>query len=61
MFLIVYCALAIAVFFWIFGFTKAAIIVGLLTLALMGYSFIRRQLARKRALKNNTTTTKSRG
>ncbi|VDG18845.1 hypothetical protein [Lactiplantibacillus mudanjiangensis] len=60
MFLIVYCALAIAVFFWIFGFTTAAIIVALLTLALIGYASIRRQVARKRLLKQRTAT-KGRG
>ncbi|WP_318765525.1 hypothetical protein [Lactiplantibacillus carotarum] len=60
MFLIVYCALAIAVFFWMFGFVKAAITVALLTLALVAYSFIRRQLARRRILKQHTATNKSR-
>lgn len=60
MFLIVYCALAIAVFFWIFGFTTAAIIVALLTLALIGYASIRRQVARKCLLKQRTAT-KGRG
>jgi len=60
MFLIVYCALAIAIFFWMFGFKTAALVIGLITLALMGYAFIRRQINRKRLLKTNNTTTKSR-
>lgn len=60
MFLIVYCALAIAVFFWMFGFVKAAIFVALLTLALVGYSFVRRQLDRRRYMKSHPAS-KSRG
>ncbi|AVK61012.1 hypothetical protein C5Z25_04220 [Lactobacillus sp. CBA3605] len=60
MFLIVYCALAIAVFFWMFGFTTVATIIGLLTLALIGYSFIRRQIEHRRFLKQHPTN-KSRG
>lgn len=61
MFLIIYCTLAIAVFFWIFGFNTAAAIVGILSLLLIAYSFIRRQLERKRLLKRQTATNKSRG
>lgn len=60
MFLIVYCTLAIAVFFWMFGFVKTATIVGLLTLALVAYSFVRRQIARRRLLKRHATANKSR-
>ncbi len=60
MFLIVYCTLAIAVFFWLFGFIKAAVITALLTLAMVAYSFIRRQINRRRLLKQQTATNKSR-
>ena len=60
MFLIVYCALAIAVFFWMFGFVKAAVTIVLLTLALIAYSFIRRHVIRRRSLKQHTATNKSR-
>lgn len=59
MFLIVYCALAIAVFFWMFGFVKVALTIALLTLALVAYSFIRRQIIRRRLLKQRTATNKS--
>ncbi|MFC6200929.1 hypothetical protein ACFP1L_03335 [Lactiplantibacillus nangangensis] len=61
MFLIIYCTLAIAVFFWIFGFKTAAAIIGILSLLLIAYSFIRRQIERKRLLKRQTATNKSRG
>ncbi|MCE6030140.1 hypothetical protein LL944_05895 [Lactiplantibacillus pentosus] len=47
MFLIVYCTFAIAVFFWIFGFVKTAIIIGVLALGLIAYSFIRREVNRR--------------
>ncbi|WP_455387167.1 hypothetical protein [Lactiplantibacillus pentosus] len=60
MFLIVYCTLAIAVFFWIFGFVKTAIIIGVLALGLIAYSFIRREVNRRRLLKRRTVTNKSR-
>lgn len=54
MFLIVYCTIAIAAFLWLFGFVKAALTVVLVTLAFMAYSFIRRQITRKRYLNNKT-------
>lgn len=60
MFLIVYCTFAIAVFFWIFGFVKTAIIIGVLALGLIAYSFIRREVNRRRLLKQRTITNKSR-
>ncbi|ASG80593.1 MULTISPECIES: hypothetical protein [Lactiplantibacillus] len=60
MFLIVYCTFAIAVFFWIFGFVKTAIIIGVLALGLIAYSFIRREVNRRRLLKRRTVTNKSR-
>lgn len=60
MFLIVYCTFAIAVFFWIFGFVKTAIIIGVLALGLIAYSFIRREVNRRRLLKRRTITNKSR-
>ncbi|USJ85549.1 hypothetical protein [Lactiplantibacillus pentosus] len=60
MFLIVYCTFAIAVFFWIFGFVKTAIIIGVLALGLIAYSFIRREINRRRLLKRRTITNKSR-
>ncbi|WP_137626691.1 hypothetical protein [Lactiplantibacillus pingfangensis] len=60
MFLLIYCTLAIAVFFLIFGFKTAAVVIGLLALALLAYSFIRRQIERKRGLKRHTTANKSR-
>ncbi|MCH4130889.1 MAG: hypothetical protein LKF20_10060 [Lactiplantibacillus sp.] len=60
MFLIVYCTFAIAVFFWIFGFMKTAIIIGVLALGLIAYSFIRREVNRRRLLKRRTVTNKSR-
>ncbi|MGA3408686.1 hypothetical protein [Lactiplantibacillus pentosus] len=60
MFLIVYCTFAIAVFFWIFGFVKTAIIIGVLALGLIAYSFIRQEVNRRRLLKRRTVTNKSR-
>ncbi|MBU7495188.1 hypothetical protein [Lactiplantibacillus pentosus] len=60
MFLIVYCTFAITVFFWIFGFVKTAIIIGVLALGLIAYSFIRREVNRRRLLKRRTVTNKSR-
>lgn len=60
MFLIVYCTFAIAVFFWIFGFVKTAIIIGVLALGLIAYSFIRGEVNRRRLLKRRTVTNKSR-
>jgi len=59
MFLIIYCTLAIAVFFWIFGFVKVALIIAILTFALLAYSFIRREVTRRRLLKQRTATNKS--
>ena len=59
MFLIIYCTLAIAVFFWIFGFVKVALIIAILTFALLAYSFIRREVMRRRLLKRRTATNKS--
>jgi len=55
MFLLIYCTLAIAVFFLIFGFKTAAAVIGLLALVLLAYSFIRRQIERKRLIKQHTT------
>ncbi|MDV0431837.1 hypothetical protein RXV91_13260 [Lactiplantibacillus sp. DA1] len=60
MFLIVYCTFAIAVFFWIFGYVKTAVIIGVLALGLIAYSFIRREIVRRRSLKQRTITNKSR-
>lgn len=60
MFLIVYCTFAIAVFFWIFGYVKTAVIIGVLALSLIAYSFIRREITRRRLLKRRTVTNKSR-
>ncbi|WP_048000396.1 hypothetical protein [Lactiplantibacillus herbarum] len=58
MFLLIYCTLAIAVFFWIFGFVKVALIIATATFALLAYSFIRREVARRRLLKRQTATNK---
>lgn len=58
MFLIVYCTFAIAVFFWIFGYVKTAVIIGILALSLIAYSFIRREITRRRLLKRRTVTNK---
>lgn len=60
MFLLIYCTLAIAVFFLIFGFKTAAAVIGVLALALLAYSFIRREIERKRLLKRQTTANKHR-
>ncbi|BDZ31682.1 hypothetical protein RA086_10670 [Lactiplantibacillus sp. WILCCON 0030] len=61
MFLLIYCTLAIAVFLWMFSFKTAAAVTVILALALMAYSFIRRQIERKRGLKSHAATNKSRG